>query len=345
MLTPEELKNFLDENVNEKTFPLFAALINLKNPLNYQTVIELLQQKRLNFFDIFNLPLIDDIAIEELLTVKEKYLSPTYVSNTDKINTSNTYTYLMKNTLLSKFFEDYTTYINFQFNNNLLNSLYPVSSYSTLHKKNIYKNDEDFENSFKNNVVIALLEENKVTNVSELFPKLLLAKELPVNSIIFFEKIINLLFKNITENFNNEKLSSLFVLTGTHSSIVLDDYSFFNDLLNIIPYSPSTNKLLPIDLHNLSTRKNLIYTEKEINELWTELFNTAFDFNSGVTNTLGYIKYKIRYIQTLEEKNNLQVNKLIYNNFLLIYNFINEYIKLHKRVDELIISRLNVKIL
>lgn len=342
MLTKENMNIFLDETVNEKTFPLYSSLYNLQDPELFRSIIDLLYYKKINFFDLLNIPLIDDRAVKELLENKNKYLLPIY--NTDDVKTFNIYNYLMVDTPLETFFNSYNSYMNGIFN--IKNeSIYSVSSYSIIAKTNTYNSATDFENTFKNKVVTSLLQEYSIANISVVFPKFILDTMLNEKAALFLNTIKNDIFSSIQERFTNERLSELFILTTTHSSVVLDNYALFTSLLNLQEFNNSSDIYLSTDLHNLSTKINLEHTQLEIDSLWDDLFTTEFDFSSSINDSLGFIKYKISLIMTLEKKNNLDISTLVYTEFLKLYDFIADYSLLHKKIDSLIVSNLNVQVL
>lgn len=343
MLSKEDLNIFLEENVNEKTFNLFAALFNLQDPEIYQKVMNLLYYRKINFFDLLNLPFIDDQGVQSLLDDKEKYLLPIYNSGT--LTGSDVYSYLTVGTFLTVFFNEYNLYMNDKFLDIKLNTTYNVNSYSILYKDNLYKSDNDFETDFQKKVVEPILDEYSIANISEIFPTFSPDSTLPVKYKTFLNKIINTVFLTLKSNFTNSDITSIFVLTNSHSSVVLDGYSFFTDILNLKKFNEASDTHFARDLHNLSISNKLTYSQIEINALWDELFTTTFDFELSTTKSLGYIRYRMAYLITLEEKNSLSTSALMYSEFLRIYEVIEQYIQLHKKLDNLIISNLNVRII
>ncbi|BDH16447.1 MAG: hypothetical protein [Bacteriophage sp.] len=351
MLTDEQLEVFFNETINEKNFPIFAALANLENKDNYRLVIEALYNRKVNLFDISNLLFIDDRGIKELLDKLNIYNMPQYTS-LNTLTPVNSYSFFNNNegTLFGQFLSNYNNWMNLNFDK-IENNVNTISLYHLDYNKSIYKNFEDFNLDFEKLVLQPLLSEMNISNVSSILPTLFNNLESDSNFSHSSEKRILLDIKTIINeiiisNITNVKLVDYFISNETRPSVIENNISFITTIFNHEKFSRSTTSLFNSDIFNFSNRDNLDFTNQEIQELWQTTLSTInvngdYNFNE----LLHYLRYKSLLINFIQTKTVGTVSDNFINYLNELEEWLVKYIEFHNKLNKLITSKLDVIII
>ena len=339
MLDRLVIQEFLTNSVTPETFPVFAAISNLSNLDNQRTIIDLLALRKINLTDLQSMRMIDDIAVAEFLDNYNKFKLP-YL-NDNIIPSQNAHGYLLDGeTPLTIFLQTYNEFINAQFGKE--EEVYRVNGLKVSFEDSIYLDDTDFELDFQKKVVDMLCAENSIIDVSSLINPIVFSLELSVDELGLVQRIHDFYLKSFIDSFSNANLSKLFVWNDERPSIVLTQIATLNELANLKMLSPIVDHQLSSDIFDMSIREALVYAPEELLVLWQELYSIELG-KQPLTNIIAYIRYRIAFINTLEQKNNGTIKSVLETAILQLVTYFKEYMTLHNTLESIINSRLNVK--
>jgi hypothetical protein len=270
-LTKEQIEQFVAEEINSRNFLIFARLLNIRSNANYRKVIELLATRRINYFMLNDLRIIDDQSIANFLAEFETSANPEILFSA----TSGTFrpsdylegilggakpeTTFVKN-LIAKYNaaqnQDFTSERKF------VNVKRPAT---TVGKRSFesYQTITELQNVFQEKVVLPTLKHYGVQNVREIFP---MPSEYPVSAIEHAVSIrlkYESIFGDFIDQLDNDNLMSVFLTVNDSASFVERLAVEMNEIYNFQRYSRGI-----VDAHRYSLFEmaslGRAYNEEEI---------------------------------------------------------------------------------
>lgn len=345
MVTRNELSETLDSLVTPATFTLFAKISNLTNRDNYVALMTLIHNREINLPTLASIPILDDIAVAELLRKREILFNAAIVSNTP----NPAYSFLLDSVLPTKMYtylQGYNTYMNGLLETgteNVREIFRPISAEFGLELGSPYNNYQEFQLAFENNVLSKLLAKYSVANVSSVFPSYTPNASLTTTEKTFLNGIYTKLFGAAKAAFNNANLHRFAVWTDDIPSVFMDNLALFNDLLNVTPYTKIVEPFVQNEIFSMAARSSLLYTAGDVSTLKNEVY--AFDVLSiPLGEALNYIELKWLVINTIEQKSSMAVSELFLTEFRRLYTCIQTFKQLYVTLVETILQNLHVKV-
>ena len=342
MLTENELNVYLNNVVSPTNFKIFAALSNLENVDNFKRIIDLLYFCNINLFDLANLDTIDDVAIEKFLNNYYRFRLP-YINDTT-VSIQNVYDQMLStDSVLSTFLSVYNNAATHEYTVVNKPKISP-SLYTKFDIETLYTSVGDFENDFNSKVTTPLLEKYNITNISSLVPTISIPSSIHTSIAPLFQRLIDLTLKPFKDKFNNATLSEVYVWLPTRPSIAVEYSNILHGMLNLKEYSSLVKDNLLVDLTRISARSSNTFTRAELDAEWNELVNTDLT-NTDLTDLIAYIRYKVAFINTLEQKHNGLIRIGLEEWLIDFIHTIHLYTELHENIGNMISSRMYVQTL
>lgn len=108
MIATNDLRAYLDANVNEGSLPTFMRFMNIQDTVQFNTMVELLFSGKINLFQIANIPLMDEENVAAFLANIEAQLSPEAVVGTGGTFVSQPYLFDGNAGSLKTYIAEYT---------------------------------------------------------------------------------------------------------------------------------------------------------------------------------------------------------------------------------------------
>lgn len=256
-LTKEQLRAFVDDQINSRNFLLFAKLLNIGNQTNFQRVVELLYNNQINYFMLNDLRIIDDQSISNFLAQYDLNANPTILfAAGNGVFSAERWLSGRFDGKAFDYINDVITAFNSGANDNYLND----RKYVQIKRPAVLVGDKDFRsyssdvelrNSFHEKVVLPLLSKYGVTDIRQLFP---LSAAYPVTSPFptSIQGKYESIFGSILPYLNNADLIRVFLTVNDDSSMLDRFLVEMTEISNFQTVSESTMSTHRFHLFELS---------------------------------------------------------------------------------------------
>lgn len=359
-LTEAQLTEFLEATVNERNFHIFAALTNLGNSENFKKVIEYLYKRRINLFDIADLDIIDDQAIEQLLRKLNRF-HPDYLSVNSEDDTDVNYEVAeffyddSISTPLTRYMSGFNNWINKNFDKLTNEDLIDIRLYKLDLDKSHYKSTTDAQLDFNRLVTDRLLKEYGVEDVLDIIPTLFPdIDNTTVEDFNYwgereflrtFSNMINGIFQS---SFNNSNLFYFFVTTDDVGPSVLEtEITFLTGVLRYETYNKNIHYTFNNEINNFLLNKDSTeFTTDEIRMEW-ELTGIANNFfrDYQILSLLQYFEYRVALVNHIMQKQlgSSYTSDKFFEYMEELKTWIQKYSEIHSKIDKIILSSLDLE--
>jgi hypothetical protein len=270
-LTKLQVKNFLDENINDSNFFVFSKLLYLENIENLTFIIEKLYSHSISIFDLVNLPDINDLEINTfIINYKNKYENASnYFYNPTSFNAL---LYLETGGYINNLVVSYNQFLNanIKFNSERYVKRIVLNDNSF----NTFKTELEVKNFFNTEILPDILTEFSVSNIDLLFP---------VPSFTNADTVskYNSIFSPILDRLNNTNFYKFLISINYDNLSYSDLFSFIiSNVMNFDSRNTNATNYKNQQLHtlaNLGRGYNFAENEQFIENYQNQLFNINYN--------------------------------------------------------------------
>jgi hypothetical protein len=279
-MTYEQMNEFVRTEINSRTFLLYAKLLNISSQSNFQRVIELLYERRINYFMLNDLRIINDENVQKFLSDYDTTANP-QILFTPTSGTFNPAEYLQGSangiqiTYITRLIEKYNASQNNDYvtDRKLVQVMRPAALVGVQDFRS-YQSMAELEDAFAEGVLKPVLAHYKVGDVRQIFP---LASSLQANSA-FADDVraqYSSIFGKYLPDLTNENLMKAFLSVNDEVSTAEGLSVETNELYNFSRYNRAT-----IDTHRFHLFKlaslNRAYNDTEVAELEVKIRGYRF---------------------------------------------------------------------
>jgi hypothetical protein len=279
-LTKDQLRAFVDEQINSRNFLLFAKLLNITNQTNFVRVVELLYNNQINYFMLNDLRIIDDQSVSNFLAQYDLTANPTVLfAAGDGVFSAQTWLSGRYDGKEFDYINNVISAYNSGANDNYLND----RKYVQIRRPAVlvadkdwrsYNSEVELRNAFQEKVVLPLLAKYGIEDIRQLFP---LSAVYPVASAYptsirgKYESI----FGSILPYLSNADLIKVFLTVNDDNSMLDRFLVEMTEISNFQTVSESTISTHRYHLFELSSIQRP-YSDSEVATQETNLHEFRF---------------------------------------------------------------------